>query len=157
MSADLEIRRARPEELAACADLYVRVLRETFTWLPPERHRREDFLSAAREEEVYVALDGGEIVGLAALYRPQNFLHSLYVGRRGQGIGKALLDHLTGLSRAPLSLKVQAPNQRAQSFYAREGFVCVERGRDPGSDVAWLRLVKEPVMPAVPRRWTPEV
>jgi hypothetical protein len=36
----LEIRRARPEELPACADLYVKVLTETFTWLPPERHSR---------------------------------------------------------------------------------------------------------------------
>jgi ribosomal protein S18 acetylase RimI-like enzyme len=144
LTGGLEVRRARPEEIPACADLYVRVLRETFTWIPPERHRREDFLRAAREEEVYVAVEGGAILGLAAVYRPQNFLHSLYVGRRGQGVGKALLDHVLGLSERPLSLKVQAPNRRAQAFYAREGFVCAERGRDPGSDVAWLRLVKAP-------------
>jgi hypothetical protein len=31
----LEIRRARPEDLEDCADLYVQVLRETFTWQPP--------------------------------------------------------------------------------------------------------------------------
>jgi GNAT superfamily N-acetyltransferase len=138
----LEIRRARPEELPACADLYVRVLRETFTWVPPERHHREDFLRAAREEEVYVAVENGTILGLAAVYRPQNFLHSLYVDRRGRGVGKALLDHVIGLSERPLSLKVQAPNHRAQQFYAREGFTCIERGQDLGSDVAWLRLVR---------------
>jgi GNAT superfamily N-acetyltransferase len=144
LSEGLEIRRARPEELEACADLYVKVLRETFTWLPPERHRSEDFLSAAREEEVWVAVDGGAILGLAAIYRPQNFLHSLYVDRRGRGVGKALLDHLLAIGKGPLSLKVQSPNRRAQHFYAREGFVCVERGQDIGSDVAWLRLVKDP-------------
>jgi GNAT superfamily N-acetyltransferase len=144
LSGAVEIRAARPHELGACADLYVRVLRETFVWLPPERHQREDFLRAAREEEVYVALDEKTIVGVAAVYRPQNFLHSLYVDRRGDGVGKALLDFVAGLSPRPLSLKVQAPNRRAQSFYAREGFVCVERGQDPGSDVAWLRLVKDP-------------
>lgn len=142
MGGGLEIRRMRAEELSACADLYVRVLRETFTWQPPERHRREDFIAAARDEEVYVALDAGQIVGLAALYRPQNFLHSLYVARRGQGIGKALIDHLSQIADGPISLKVQAPNHKAQRFYTREGFTCVERGRDPGSDVAWLRLVK---------------
>jgi GNAT superfamily N-acetyltransferase len=144
LNAGLTIRRARPEELEACADLYVRVLRETFTWLPPEHHRREDFLSSAREEEVYVAVENGDIIGLAAVYRPQNFLHSLYVEGRGKGTGKALLDHVLSLSPQPLSLKVQAPNRRAQQFYAREGFVCVERGQDFGSDVAWLRLVEEP-------------
>jgi GNAT superfamily N-acetyltransferase len=144
VSGTLEVRRARPDELAACADLYVRVLRETFTWQPPERHHREDFLRATRDEEIHVAVEGGEIVGLAAFFRPQNFLHSLYVSRRGQGIGKALLDEVCTGASGPVSLKVQAPNRRAQQFYAREGFTCVERGRDPGSDVAWLRLMREP-------------
>ena len=139
----VEVRRARPEELDACADLYVRVLRETFTWQPPDRHRREDFLRAARDEEVYVAVDAGRIVGLAAVYRPQNFLHSLYVEGRGRGIGKALLDAVAAAAEGPLSLKVQAPNLRAQAFYRREGFTCIEHGRDPGSDVAWLRLVRQ--------------
>jgi ribosomal protein S18 acetylase RimI-like enzyme len=139
----LLIRRARTDELGACADLYVRVLRETFTWLPPERHRREDFLRAAREEEIYVAVEGERIVGLAALYRPQNFLHSLYVDDRGAGVGKALLDHIAEAADGPLSLKVQAPNRRAQAFYRREGFLCTEHGRDPGSDIGWLRLVRQ--------------
>lgn len=139
----MEVRRARSDELGPCADLYVRVLRETFTWLPPERHRREDFLRAAKEEEIYVAVEGGRILGLAALFRPQNFLHSLYVEERRRGVGKALLDHVRGVADAgPLSLKVQAPNLRAQAFYRREGFLCTEQGRDPGSDIAWLRLVR---------------
>jgi len=45
--------------------------------------------------------------------------------------------------QGPLSLKVQEPNARARAFYAREGFVCTEHGRDQDSDVAWLRLVRE--------------
>jgi GNAT superfamily N-acetyltransferase len=139
----LEIRRARADELDACADLYVKVLRETFTWLPPDRHRHEDFFRAAREEEIYVALVDGVIVGLAALYRPQSFLHSLYIDVRGRGVGVALLDHVARQADGPLSLKVQEPNARARAFYAREGFVCTEHGRDAGSDVAWLRLVRE--------------
>ena len=43
----------------------------------------------------------------------------------------------------PLALKVQAPNLRAQAFYRREGFLCTEAGSDPGSDIAWLRLVRQ--------------
>lgn len=140
--AGLTIRRARDDELEACAELYVKVLRETFTWQPPDRHKRSDFLRAAREEEVWVAEAAGRIVGLAGFFRPQNFLHSLYVVERGRGIGKALIDHLAAVADGPLSLKVQAPNVRAQAFYAREGFACVERGQDVGSDVAWLRLVR---------------
>jgi len=37
---------------------------------------------------------------------------------------------------------VQARNLRARDFYLREGFAAVERGRDPGSDVAWIRMVR---------------
>jgi len=48
----LEVRRARPDELDTCAELYVQVLRETFTWLPKDRHRKADFLLFARDEEV---------------------------------------------------------------------------------------------------------
>ncbi|WP_395674138.1 GNAT family N-acetyltransferase [Phenylobacterium sp.] len=138
----LTIRRARADDLSACADLYVRVLVETFTWLPADRHRREDFLRAARDEEIYLAERAGRLVGVAGFYRPQNFLHSLYVTERGHGVGKALLNHVARAADGPLSLKVQAANRRAQAFYAREGFTCAERGRDPGSDIDWLRLVR---------------
>jgi len=142
MAGALEIRRARPEELGACADLYLKVLTDTFTWIDPARHDRREFLRAAREEEVYVAIEDGVIVGLAAYYPPMRFIHSLYVTERGRGIGKALLDHLTERAAAAVSLKVQAKNLRAQAFYTREGFTPVERGRDPGSDVTWIRMAK---------------
>jgi GNAT superfamily N-acetyltransferase len=119
------------------------VLTDTFTWLPAERHDRREFLRSARDEEIYVAVDRGRIVAVAGFFRPMNFIHSLYVDDRGRGIGKALLDHLAQTARGPLSLKVQTANLRAQAFYAREGFVTTERGRDPGSDVTWLRLMRE--------------
>lgn len=136
----LVIRRVRADELAACARLYVQVLTETFTWAPPERHKAADFLTAAADEEVFVAVEGDRIVGLAALYRPQSFLHSLYVAERGRGVGKVLLDHVIAAAGGRLSLKCQAANRRAQAFYLREGFRCVEAGQD--TDVAWLRFTR---------------
>jgi len=139
----VDVRRARSDEIGPCADLYLRVLTETFTWLPPERHQRDDFLRAAREEEVYVAIEAGRLLGLAAFYRPQNFLHSLYVDARGRGVGRRLLNHVLLVAEpGPVSLKVQAPNLRAQAFYEREGFVAIEHGQDLGSDVAWIRYAK---------------
>ncbi len=136
----LVLRRARADELTACAELYVRVLVDTFTWLPPERHKAGDFLKAANEEDVYVAVADGRIVGIAAVFAPQTFLHSLYVTERGHGVGKALLDHVLKATGGRLSLKCQAANQRAQAFYVREGFRCTEAGEDGG--VAWLRFVR---------------
>ena len=139
--AGLIVRRARTEELGACAELYVRVLRETFTWAPPERHRASDFLRAAQVEEIYVAAEADRIVGLAAFYRPQNFLHSLYVDARGRGIGKRLRDHVSAVADGPVSLKCQAANLKAQEFYRREGFRCTETGSDNG--IAWLRFGRD--------------
>jgi GNAT superfamily N-acetyltransferase len=140
LTAAYEVRRARADEIEACADLYQRVLRATFTWMPPERHRREDFLAFAGQEETYVAVDGELILGIAGFYRPQNFLHSLYVEVRGRGVGKALLDHVGAIATGSLSLKVQTPNLRAQSFYLREGFIPLDQGEDGG--VSWLRMMR---------------
>lgn len=134
------VRRAQVGEIAACAALYERVLRATFTWIPPERHQAADFIAAAQDEEVYVAVDGERLLGLASLYRPDSFLHSLYVEARGLGVGKALLDHVVKGADGPLHLKCQVPNIRAQAFYAREGFAVVEEGCDPGAAIAWVRM-----------------
>jgi ribosomal protein S18 acetylase RimI-like enzyme len=142
LAQGLEIRRARPDEIEGCAALYVKVLSETFTWLAPDRHDRREFLRSVRDEEIYIAVEDGQIVGLAGYYRPLNFIHSLYVSERGRGIGKAMLDFLCAAASGPVSLKVQAANRRAQAFYAREGFSMTERGCDPGSEIEWIRMVK---------------
>jgi len=142
VTAALVIRRARVDERAACAALYARVLRETFTWMDPASHRPSDFLAQARDEEVVVAVEGGAIVGLAAYYRPSEFLHSLYVERRGRGIGKALLDHVCAHAGGPVSLKVQRPNLRAQAFYRREGFAVAGEGADEPGRPPWLLMRK---------------
>lgn len=134
----LEVRPARLDEIGACADLYVRVLADTFTWMDPARHRRGDFIDAARQEEVYVAAAAGRLVGVAALYRPQRFLHSLYAAERGRGVGSALLDYARAMAGGPLSLKVQAANLAARAFYARRGYREVEAGRD--GDIRWIRM-----------------
>lgn len=134
------VRRAQVGEIAACAALYERVLRATFTWIPPEQHQAADFAAAAQDEEVYLAADVERLLGVASLYRPDSFLHSLYVEARGLGVGKALLDHVAAAADGPLHLKCQIPNIQAQAFYAREGFAVVEEGCDLGSVVGWVRM-----------------
>lgn len=125
------------------AAIYQRTLRDTFTWIPAWRHNAQDFLDAAEDEEIYVAVADARIVGVAAVYRPDNFLHSLYVSERGRGLGKAILDHVVEIATGPVSLKCQAVNLKAQAFYVREGFVITEQGRDPPSGPPWVRMVRQ--------------
>ena len=133
----MQIRRVRPEELPIAAAIYQKVLRETFTWLPAARHNAQVFLRDAREEEVFVAVLEHRIAGVAALYRRDSFLHSLYVDVRGEGVGKALLDHVAAAAPNALSLKCQTANAPARAFYAREGFKEVAQGND---GVPWVRM-----------------
>ena len=133
------VRRVRPEELPIAAAVYQKVLRETFTWLPAARHNAQVFLRDALQEDVYVAVADHRIVGVAALFTVDSFIHSLYVAQRGQGVGKALLDHLTRAAPGPLSLKCQMANTRARTFYRREGF----RELDEGDDgTHWVRMAR---------------
>ena len=116
------------------------MLSDTFTWLPSDRHTEADFLDAAHDEDIFVALDGARLVGVAALYRPQDFLHSLYVTERGRGIGKRLLHYVLAAAGGRLTLKCQTANKGAQAFYTREGFRCVETGANDG--IPWMRFVR---------------
>jgi GNAT superfamily N-acetyltransferase len=137
------VRRARLEELPVAASIYQRTLRDTFTWIPAWRHNAQDFLRQVGDEEIYVAVADARIVGVAAFYRPDNFLHSLYVAERRRGVGKAMLDHIIGIATGPVSLKCQAVNLKAQAFYVREGFVITEQGRDPPSGPPWVRMLQQ--------------
>jgi GNAT superfamily N-acetyltransferase len=83
------------------------------------------------QEEVYVALSEGRLVGLASFYRPDSFLHSLYVdyAEHGRGVGSALLGHIEAIADAPVSLKVQIRNLQARDFYERKGLKISEEVR----------------------------
>ncbi|MFO1015871.1 MAG: GNAT family N-acetyltransferase [Caulobacteraceae bacterium] len=141
----LEVRPARSGELQTCAEIYERAARATFTWFDLE-NLQERFLADAEEEEVHVAVEDGRMLGLAALYRPDSFLHSLYIddGARGRGVGLALLHYIDRIADGPVSLKVQVLNHRARAFYAREGFKIVEKGGEPRpSRDRWLKVCRD--------------
>lgn len=99
------------------------------------------FMAASRDEEVYVACEAGDLIGVASLYRPGDFIHYLFVDRdrRCSGVGADLLAVVGSLADGPVSLKVDAENMRARAFYEREGMIAFEQGRDPDG-ACWLRM-----------------
>lgn len=138
--AAFHIARARHHDLDEAAALYHRVATATLHWMPPNSFTPEVFMEQARHEIVWLAWAARRIVGLAALYESDSFLHSLYVdaGQQGRGIGLALLNTVAAAAREPLSLKVEEQNLRARRFYAREGFSERESGITDGS--RWILL-----------------
>ena len=140
----MQVRRARGDELAQCAALVGEGVRETFTWLDIS-YPEVDFIRAAPGEEIYVADEDGKIVGVAALYRRDSFIHFLFVrsGFQSLGIGAALLARMESIANGPISLKVQTLNHRGRAFYEREGLVATEEGKDRDGS-SWVRMQRLP-------------
>jgi GNAT superfamily N-acetyltransferase len=136
----LSIRQARGDELNSCAALYERVGNATFTWRPKNWFKAADFLRFAKEEAVFIADANGQILGILSLYRPESFVHCLYVDlpAQGLGVGSALIEHAAKEARGPLSLKVDEPNTRAMAFYEARAFKRRESGEDHG--IKWALL-----------------
>jgi len=140
----LTIRRGGEADLAACAALYERVVRETFTWLRPEDLTDAPFWDAVPVEELYVAERHATLVGLASFFRPDQFLHSLYVehNARGQGIGSALFDQVRQVATSSIALKVQKLNTAAIDFYRRRGLQIIGSGDEDQPGGGWFLMAE---------------
>ena len=134
----LEVRPALADELVPCAELYARIAADGFYWLEPEYRTAEAMLGTFNEEEVFVAVREGALVGFVSLYRSDAFVHSLFVGTRRQGVGPALLMRAIAEAGGPVTLKCADENRNARRFYDRLGFVEIDRGEEAGH--SWTRL-----------------
>ncbi len=140
----LTIRQGGEADLAACAALYARVVQEIFTWFDAKELTDAPFWDAAEVEELYVAERNGVLVGLASFYRPDRFLHSLYIDHnaRGQGIGSALFEHVRQIAGGPISLKVQKLNTGAIDFYRRRGLQVIDTGDEDQPGGGWFLMAE---------------
>jgi GNAT superfamily N-acetyltransferase len=131
-------------EIDDAAALYVRSGRAAFTWRPDHHFRVEDFRMFALDEEVWLALMGEALVGILSIFRPENFIHCLYVDpdAQGLGVGRALVAHVRRVAGAPLTLKLDVPNRRAIAFYEATGWSRLTGLDDHGIDdagISWAR------------------
>ncbi|MBI3677336.1 MAG: GNAT family N-acetyltransferase [Proteobacteria bacterium] len=130
-------------EIDAAAQVYERSRRAAFPWRPEADAQAANFLRTAEEEEVFVARFGSRIVGMASFYAPENFLHSLYVDpdAQGLGVGRALVAHVRAHATGPLTLKLDAKNDKARGFYRAHGWQRMHGSDDSGVEngLAWER------------------
>ncbi|HWG56722.1 MAG TPA: GNAT family N-acetyltransferase [Gaiellaceae bacterium] len=119
----MELRRATQEDTDAIAALF-RASFGSIGFLPTLHTPDEDrgyFHGVLAEQEVWVAEEGAELVGFAAL--STEMLEHLYVrpGRQGAGVGSALLELAKERRPQGFTLWVFQRNERARLFYERHG------------------------------------
>ena len=92
------------------------------------RHFRD---VVARENEVWVAVEGETLLGLLA-FRP-GVVQQLHVdpSAQGRGVGSALLDFAKARSPEGLELVTLQRNARARAFYEARGFRVIALGTSP--------------------------
>jgi GNAT superfamily N-acetyltransferase len=119
----VEVRLAGPDDADAVSGVFIASF-ETLTFLPMLHTHEESraFVHGLLDtSEVWVAVDAGEIVGMAAL--SAELLDHLYVhpDAQGRGAGGALLDRVKERRPGGFTFWVFQQNDQARRFYERRG------------------------------------
>lgn len=129
------VRRAVSDDAAVIAGLFARSRAVAMPWLPVLHSPEEDVAFFHHEVTVgsgWVTEDGRVVTGVAVV--ADGWLRHLYVepDQRGIGIGSLLLT--TSVEDGARLLWVFQRNSAARAFYARRGFVEVERTDGSGNE-----------------------
>jgi ribosomal protein S18 acetylase RimI-like enzyme len=119
----VEVRLAGPDDADAVAEVYIASF-GTLAFLPKlhtDEETRALILRAVETSEVWVAEDGGAIVGMASL--SAEMLDQFYVHPNAQsrGAGSALLDKAKERRPGGFTFWVFQQNESARRFYERRG------------------------------------
>ena len=132
------IRPAEPRDREEIADTFIASVRALLAFLPhlhsDEEHRWFIGEVVPRDHELWVAEEGGRVVGLAAV--GADTLGHLYVhpAYQRRGIGSALLAKTIELRPGGFTLWTFPANEAACRFYERHGLRPVAYGDGSGND-----------------------
>jgi GNAT superfamily N-acetyltransferase len=134
------IREGRPEDIAACARIYERALPMAFPRLAPIGAGEREFADSIAGEELWVAENEGRIAGLITIWRPDAFIHHLYIVPAWQrrGLGRALLAFALRRCGGHAALKCNEANRPAHAFYQAAGWR--PAGWGWSAHGAWIRF-----------------
>ncbi|WP_231388640.1 GNAT family N-acetyltransferase [Pseudooceanicola algae] len=118
----MTIRRAQADDVVACAAVVDQWIEAT-DWMPRDASRDEletGIAAALPKREIWVA--GDPVEAYLSLDPETLKIGGFYCAYPGRGVGRALMDRVKQ-GRDFLWLHTHAPNEAAQRFYHREGFV----------------------------------
>ena len=122
------IRKFTPDDMEQVMEIWLNGNLEAHAFIP--REYWESNAEAVKEQllqaEIFICEEEGKIQGFAGLQG--NYLAGIFVeaGSRSKGVGRELLNRVKE-THPSFSLHVYAENERAVSFYRREGLTVVSR------------------------------
>ncbi|MCM2371944.1 GNAT family N-acetyltransferase [Aporhodopirellula aestuarii] len=138
----ITVRAAAESDLPLLEKIYLDSL-ENAEWLPRMRPELRDFKSVTEGELIFVAVDDDlGVAGFVSIWRPDSFVHHLYVARTMQrrGVGTALLQSLDSWLPRPWTLKCNCKNTSALAFYESLGWTIAEQGESEDGLYLFLKL-----------------
>ncbi|MGF1704063.1 GNAT family N-acetyltransferase [Photobacterium makurazakiensis] len=120
----MEVKRFHSDHLVALWQLYLESRTVTFTWLDTTNFGLLDFDRDTDGEQIWVAVEGEEVLGFISIWAPDCFIHHLFVSPQQlrSGAGSKLLN-TSKQHYSELSLKCLVANENAIGFYHSKGFV----------------------------------
>lgn len=142
------IRNMQEADLPGMADIWLQTNLQAHAFLPAS-YWRENFemvRQALLEAEVYVYVEGQQLLGFVGLNG--EYIEGIFVRleAQSQGVGKKLLDFVKG-KKAQLSLCVYQKNPRAVRFYQREQFQIQCENIDQDTGEMEYRMVYKAITP----------
>jgi GNAT superfamily N-acetyltransferase len=135
----VEIRRATALDADAAAAVFTASRRDAGAAIPPAVHTPDEDRWFVREvligeRETWIAVDGEQVLGVLALHG--EFVDQLYLASTAQrsGLGSRFIELAKHERPDGLQLWVFQSNLAARRFYAKHGFVEIERTDGAGNE-----------------------
>lgn len=135
----ITVRRATAQDQPALQELFLKLRRQTYTWLPTASFCLADLQQQTQGEAILLAQnEQGALAGFISVWESDHFIHHLYVdaGQQRRGVGRTLLTALPGWPGQGYVLKCLLRNHAAAAFYRASGFT--ETGSGMGEDGEYI-------------------
>ena len=143
-SSTFQIRDYAASDLEQVAEVY-NLSRAPLDCFSTDEVTAAQFAPLIRGEDLQVAMSGEFILGFVAVWRPETFIHHLYIlpAHQREGIARALIQSCVQRYGYPLSLKSLRANAQACAFYEKNDWMALETGTGPDGpyNYYWLRDV----------------
>ena len=140
----MQIREFREGDAEDLRKIYLQSRATTFVWLDTSKFALTDFDKDTLGEQILVATKGNQILGFVAIWRPESFVHHLYVSPQfcGKGVGATLLNAVKE-RYTQFSLKCMTENVQAVNFYHSQGLIVEEEASDDFGEYYLMRYKSE--------------